>query len=437
MKTNLLLFLMALLLANFPMMAQDYAGDFSWAGNIVTGSSTTVRACGVSNTIRLSSSPAPHSNVSNSAAFPNTVSDPTSPITITLRFSQPVCNLRLKIDDLDFGPANGTSPVETMTPSPTIVGITPSVSPPGPTFVNVGGTLTPPVGVNNTIGWVEFGSTPLNSVTIRYDRTPLYWAFFDSLTYDCCVSCGCNNDKNELKGETAININGSTGAKVNINSAGVPIKKLNIAIPYYRSLAGPSCIQCQNDPTLVSQYGKILNLPTIAGVTPSFTGTTSGAVGSGELVYEFPTPIVLNHSVELKLQFPPTNSRCRNFVEYCIKLDLIDVNCRICEQLLCISPRSVITPILSRDANNKAFQDGQAASKMLIMPNPASTTVTVTLPSAADGMLEILDLNGKSIRTEMVNATNVELNIEALKQGTYILQYTAGDQVLTEQFVKK
>ena len=321
-----------------------------------------------------------------------------------------------------------------MTPSPAIVNITPSFSPAGPLFNNVAGTLTPPVGVNNTIGWVEFGSAPLTAISITYDRTPGYWAFFDSLTYDCCVDCGCNNKKNAIKGETSISSSGGAVAKVNINSAGVPIKKLNVSIPFYQSLAGRSCIQCVTDPTAVSRYGKIQNLPAIAGVTPTFTGNTTGIVGSAEIVYEFPTPIVLDNTIELKLQFPPTNPKCKNLVKYCVKLDLIDADCKICEQLLCVAPRTIIQP--GPILRSKAFQDG-AVLKMLVTPNPVADILNVTLPMETDGVLEILDVNGKSIQNRNVSSTNVELNVKHLKQGTYLLQYTNGDQVLTERFIKQ
>lgn len=434
MKTTLFFAFIALLMTSSSTMAQDYSGDFSWAGTNVTSSSTTVTACGVRNIISLTSSPAPHSNSSNSAVFPNTTSNASSPITITLRFSQPVCNLRLKIDDLDFVGS------ETMRISPAVVSVTPSINPAGPVFTNVGGIMTPPNNVNNTIGWVQFSSTPISAVNITYSRRTGYWAFLDSLTYDCCTSCGCDNKKNTIDATAFLGNSGSTSADLTINSAGVPIRKLNISVPFYQSLAGRGCIKCDTDPINVSRYGKILNLPMIAGVTPTFTGTSSGTVGSAEIVYEFPTPVVLNHAVTLKLQFPPTNSNCKNPVRYCVKLGLIDAKCTICEQLLCVAPRPIIiNPKANTSGVRKATMDGAASvsPKMFVNPNPVSTTVTVTVPNVTEGTLEILDLTGKSLYIENVNSDKVELNVEHLNAGTYFLKYVAGDQVLTEQFMKQ
>lgn len=445
MKTiQIFLSVIAMMAISFTLSAQDYTGDFGWVGTDVNTSTTTVRACGVQNTIWLNSSPAVHTNASGAARFPNTTSNTSSPISITIRFSQPVCNLKLKVNDLDYGSSTSSSAAETMSTTPMFSGITASTSPPGPVFNNVGGTLTPAVGVNNTLGWVEFDGTPLTSVTLTYTRVTGYWAFLDSLTYDCCIDdCQCDDRDSKISGTTTIPSSGATSADVGISSGGVPITRLNVSLPYYESLADPDCIRC--DGANISSYGKILNLPTLLGVTPSFVGPTTS--GSAEIVYVFPTPTIINgETITLKLQFPPTLdlSCCPNKVNYCVKIGLIDEKCNICEKLLCVNSRVIIgtgggTSTAPKKTNSKALLDGQSSgsSKLQLNPNPASSVLNVTLPNDLGGNLQILDLNGKRIQTVTVTSNQATLDVKSLSQGTYFVKYTSGETVITETFVKQ
>ena len=365
-------------------------------------------------------------------------------VSITINFKEPVCDLRLKIDDLDQTScgSSGPSPRETMLITPVFSGIAPSVSPPTTLFNFLGSTIVP-AGNNNTGGWVEFNGLTLSAVTIRYNRVSGCLAFLDSLTYNCCEDCMCDNQNNSLTGNTTIPNSGSTTASVDIHSAGVPIKKLNISLPYYKSFADPECIKC--DAPNISQYGKITNLPTIAGVTPSFVGPTSS--GSAEIVYEFSTPTVINHTINLALQFPPTLNLtcCPNRVNYCVKLGLIDKDCKICEQLLCVKSQVTgggssgggsSTPVHQGSSKSRLDQN-QQNPKLLLTPNPTSSKLDVQLPSDAEGTIEILDLNGKRIKMDNVSTDAITLDVSKLTPGTYLLKYTSGDAVMTEKFVKQ
>ncbi|BDS10770.1 T9SS type A sorting domain-containing protein [Aureispira anguillae] len=440
------LFLMA---ASISVNAQGYANSFGWVATNSNSSSTGAAACGIQNVIELTSNPSTHSLSGTSALFPSsTGTDPTTTVTITLNFLHPVCNLKLKVNDLDYGPTS-TPPTETMTTSPMFTSISPSISPAGPMFNNVAGTLTPPFGVNNTLGWVEFGPTPLTTVTLTYNRTVGYGIFLDSILYDCCDNCICDNKDLKLIGaSSSIPSSGATSVDVNVNSAGVPLSKLNVSIPYYESSANSECIKC--DPANISKYGKITNLPIIAGVTPTFTGPSTS--GSAEIVYEFPVPTVVNQTISLDLQFPPTLELtcCPNSVDYCVKLGLIDKECKICEKLLCLpagaagsssgssSTSKKATSTVDQD-NAKARLDGELepSNQLQITPNPATSTLNVRLPNNAEASLEVLDLNGKNIQSKTVSTTSVSLNISTLSQGTYILKYTSGNTVINEKFVKK
>ena len=59
------------------LSAQDYAGDFSWVGTNTDLSSTVVNACGVQNTVWITSTPSNHtSSAGGIFRVPNSSGDP-------------------------------------------------------------------------------------------------------------------------------------------------------------------------------------------------------------------------------------------------------------------------------------------------------------------------------------------------------------------------
>lgn len=430
--------------------AQNYANDFSWVTGPSNTNMTGAASCGGQNNITLTSSPSTHTSSGTSVIFPSvTATDPTNVITIQLDFSTPVCNLRLKVNDIDQD--IGNIPAETVVTSPAFDAIAPSFAPPGPLFTAGGATLFPG-GLNNTLGWVEFNG-PLTSVTLTYNRSGIgFGILLDSIMYECCENCICDSEDNKLIGATSsIPSSGAASVGLNVNSAGVPISKLNISLPYYQSLADPDCIKC--DPENISSYGKITNLPMIAGVSPTATGFSSD--GAAEIVYEFGTPTVIDETISLDLQFPPTLdlSCCSNKVDYCIKLGLIDANCRICEKLLCLKSSSTGGPTGSGGSSsrlntsthsnpNEIDQIGNQPSsndqlKLILHPNPTKDLLNIKLPSSQSATLEVFNLNGQLIQSENIQKENYQLNASELSQGTYLLKYSLGDTVITDKFVKQ
>lgn len=438
------LILLAFLFWNGSSTAQDYSNSFSWVGTNTNLSQTGAYACGVQNVITLRSTPSTHSPSGSSVIFPSVTGTDNNPtISITLTFKSPVCNLRLKVNDIDQGP--GTIAAETVVTTPAFSSIAPSIIPGGPTFVGVGATTLSPAGNDNTLGWVSFDG-PLTTVTLRYNRPGIgYGLLLDSLTFDCCDDCICDSKDNKLNATANIPNSGATSAGLSISSDGQPISKLNISLPYYTSLANPDCIKC--DPANISSYGKITNLPTIAGVAPTAVGFSSD--GAAEIVYDFSTPTVINHSISLDLQFPPTLdlSCCPNSVDYCIKLGMIDKDCKICEKLLCLkTPASSSSSSSTGSSRNhilqpKADQIGEATApsdmNLILHPNPTEDLLHVTLPSENHATLEVLDINGKVIQTTQVQSKQTKLNVSALSQGVYLIKYVVGGNVITEQFIKQ
>ncbi|OUS09595.1 hypothetical protein A9Q93_13660 [Nonlabens dokdonensis] len=72
-----------------------------------------------------------------------------------------------------------------------------------------------------------------------------------------------------------------------------------------------------------------------------------------------------------------------------------------------------------------------------IFPNPATDILNVSSPTQQLTSLEIVDLNGRLIKSLEVNNTEVNANIEDLKPGLYILNISSNDTVITRKFVKE
>ena len=91
-----------------------------------------------------------------------------------------------------------------------------------------------------------------------------------------------------------------------------------------------------------------------------------------------------------------------------------------------------VTPILtSFSATN--------ANEMTIYPNPATDKLNLNFGSEVDkAQMTILDLQGRSLMTQSVANTQVEiLNISSLSNGIYFVKVLNGDKVMNAKFVKK
>jgi len=56
-------------------------------------------------------------------------------------------------------------------------------------------------------------------------------------------------------------------------------------------------------------------------------------------------------------------------------------------------------------------------------PNPASTSFW--LIAAEKGIMEVLDVNGKLLKTENITANKQEINLNGFANGTYLVRFTS------------
>jgi hypothetical protein len=80
--------------------------------------------------------------------------------------------------------------------------------------------------------------------------------------------------------------------------------------------------------------------------------------------------------------------------------------------------------------------------EIAIFPNPSNGLTTIEVSGAVnnDAKLEIVDLTGRSVYAEKMNATanfaESFVDVSNYKAGTYLIQITTGDTVYTKTLVK-
>ncbi|MBI1316704.1 T9SS type A sorting domain-containing protein [bacterium] len=77
-----------------------------------------------------------------------------------------------------------------------------------------------------------------------------------------------------------------------------------------------------------------------------------------------------------------------------------------------------------------------AANSLSVYPNPTSGDVFVAL-NGEETMVEVLDLNGRVVMSNVFNGVEAQLNIAELANGMYILRATAGNEVAIAKIVKE
>jgi hypothetical protein len=68
-----------------------------------------------------------------------------------------------------------------------------------------------------------------------------------------------------------------------------------------------------------------------------------------------------------------------------------------------------------------------------VYPNPANGSVTIN--STVAGQIEIIDMSGKVVRTNVVEQGTQTLDVQELSSGTYTIRMIALDGVYNHRFV--
>jgi len=87
----------------------------------------------------------------------------------------------------------------------------------------------------------------------------------------------------------------------------------------------------------------------------------------------------------------------------------------------------------AEDENGRSIQ---------LVPNPVSDVLMVyyNLNNTADVQISVIDITGKTVRTQLRNANDTpqaQLNMSDLTSGFYFVRLVSGDTVLSKKFVKQ
>lgn len=81
-------------------------------------------------------------------------------------------------------------------------------------------------------------------------------------------------------------------------------------------------------------------------------------------------------------------------------------------------------------------RDGFDSSKVSLYPNPVTNIVTVSQQDAIDGV-SVYNLLGQKVLSQSFNSNEVQVNLESLSAGAYLLEVTSGNNHNTMKVIKK
>jgi hypothetical protein len=74
---------------------------------------------------------------------------------------------------------------------------------------------------------------------------------------------------------------------------------------------------------------------------------------------------------------------------------------------------------------------------MRLVPNPASDRVRIERLDNATATLMLTDVQGRTVRQEIISGPSVTLDLSGLKPGVYLMRIATADQVGSLRFVKE
>lgn len=88
-------------------------------------------------------------------------------------------------------------------------------------------------------------------------------------------------------------------------------------------------------------------------------------------------------------------------------------------------------------SNTEEIETNLVQHQLTIYPNPATTNITVASTDNVElSSISIYDLNGRVINQLSVNRNQVEIDITTYLPGNYVVKALAGEQELTQRFIK-
>ena len=97
-----------------------------------------------------------------------------------------------------------------------------------------------------------------------------------------------------------------------------------------------------------------------------------------------------------------------------------------------LGPTSIISPVPERMINQT-----ESTLSLKAYPNPVNDMLNFEREETNEGLLQISDITGKMILSTVIQDKLLQLNVEELPAGIYIVKYTCGDKVQSLRFIKR
>jgi hypothetical protein len=97
----------------------------------------------------------------------------------------------------------------------------------------------------------------------------------------------------------------------------------------------------------------------------------------------------------------------------------------------------IITNTVVTTALTGLVQTERPSFEVSLMPNPTNGACTVLFDRAVDGYLQLFDLQGRLVGSRAVlSASQVEIDLEGLPNGLYLVRVTNGQHLATARVLK-
>ena len=72
----------------------------------------------------------------------------------------------------------------------------------------------------------------------------------------------------------------------------------------------------------------------------------------------------------------------------------------------------------------------------MLSPNPASTTISLSVSNRTETLsLQITDMNGKTIKQQLITGDDTKVNVSGLSKGMYIVKVFGSSSMFSEKLV--
>ncbi|MGB1248291.1 MAG: T9SS type A sorting domain-containing protein [Chitinophagales bacterium] len=76
-------------------------------------------------------------------------------------------------------------------------------------------------------------------------------------------------------------------------------------------------------------------------------------------------------------------------------------------------------------------------SNLVVYPNPATDIVNIDFEESIEGNMYLMDINGKTIKTQSIANQNIQIDVSEYAKGIYFLKIMSLNNIVVKQIVKR